>query len=590
MKNETTSPSGKEPVPGELAGGETVPVDRAAKWYGPYLVVNKIGEGGMGRVFEGIDSSLKRRVAIKVMNEVARADPSLVRRFKHEAQSAASIDHPNVTKIFHTGQEGDAPFFAMELLLGKPLDRVVAERGQVQPSEALAICIQVARGLRAAQRKGIVHRDIKPSNIIVDDEGFAKITDFGLAREMSDDPSATATGCILGTPTYMSPEQAEGRAVDHRTDIYSLGVTLFELIDGRAPFEGQSPVDILLQKTEGPPPRLSNVGARIAATIDPLLARMVHIDPSARFGDYDTLLASMEEARKVLGGGRTEATIPVPPVRAGARPRRFQMTRQRWVRVGLVALGAVVISLVLRWALRDRHVPRPTPKPPEPAVEPVKTHDHAVPTLLDRLRERLAGEVEEEKPGAMRVTYHFDDAEEMRDWMIVSPPGTSAGAPRGDEWELSNGGLVGAGSKMLLRSILRYQESFQADFTVEFPEEGPAELGIGVEDPKMGCMLAFVFRPDGAQAHRVRRGERFGVRAEASQVASLPRGTPFHVVVKREGSSVMAAVDQGPHLFLPAGPFKMHELVLMSREGRNRFDSIVISGPIDPVFLDSEKR
>ncbi|GEM_PF-4433429 len=585
MKNDTTSSSSQDPVPGEIAGSETVPVERAAKWYGPYLVVSKIGEGGMGLVYEGFDSTLKRRVAIKVVNEAVRADPSLMRRFKHEAQSAASIDHPNVTKIFFTGQQGDTPFFAMELLLGKPLDRIVAERGQVQPSEALAICIQVARGLRAAHKKGVVHRDIKPSNIIVDEEGFAKITDFGLARELSDDPSATATGCILGTPTYMSPEQAEGRGVDHRTDIYSLGVTLFELVDGRAPFEGSSPVDILLQKSEGPPPKLANVGVRIAAAIDPLIAKMVNSDPEARFGDYDTLLTAMEDARRAVGGGRTEATIPVPQVRAAAaRARGFRLARLHWIRIGLVAFGAIVISLVLRWALRDRPV---QPAPPKGPVVGPGTDLPAM--LLDRLRAGLAANVEEVGTDVFRLAYHFDDPDMMRDWSIVSPPHPNAAEPRGDEWAIAHGRLEGTRSKVVLRHAARFQESFEAELSAEFPEEGPAEIAVVVEDPKMGCALTFAFRPDAAEAYRIRRGDRMAPKPEAAEVASLPRGTPFRIFVTREGESIKAAVENGPHLFLPAGSFKMHELALQARLGSCRVLSLVVTGPIDPIFLEVER-
>lgn len=609
MKNDTTSPGAPDPIPGEYADSETVPVERAEKWFGPYLVVNKIGEGGMGVVYEGLDSSLRRRVAIKVMNEVARADPSLVRRFKREAQSAASIDHPNITKIFYTGQQGDAPFFAMELLRGKPLDQILAERGQVQPSEALAICIQVARGLRAAHKRGVVHRDIKPSNIIVDEEGFAKITDFGLARELTDDPSATATGCILGTPIYMSPEQAEGKAVDHRTDIYSLGVTLFELVDGRPPFEGTNPVDILLQKTEGPPPKLANVGARVAATLDPLIARMIHTDPAARIGDYDALLSALEEARRALGREKTEPTIPVPQLRS-TRPgaKGLFMTRQLWVRAGIVIVGVVVIAFVLRWALKER----PTTKPPAPtpplAVEtpdappidpPEQTRPDGVPRatppgsdalVIDRVRERLAGKVEEESPGVIRVTYNFSDPNELRDWTVVPQPNANVGHARGDGWRVGEGGLEAVGSKMLLRNHLRFQESFEATLLVEFPEEGPAELTVSVEDPARGCALLFVFRPDGCEAHRMRRGEKPGARPEAAENTTLPRGTPFSITVRREGPNVMAAVDRGPHLFLPAGPFRMHALALQSREGRCRVRSLVIAGPIDPGFLGREPR
>jgi len=579
MKKDESTSSGPGPIHGEIAGESTVPMQRMTRRYGPYLVVSKIGEGGMGMVYEGYDGDLKRRVALKVMNEATREDPSLVRRFKHEAQAAASIDHPNVTKIFHTGQDGDAPFFAMELVPGKSLDRILAERGQMPASEALAIVIQVARGLRAGQKKGIVHRDIKPSNILVDEEGFAKITDFGLARELSDDPSATATGCILGTPTYMSPEQAEGKPVDHRTDIYSLGVTLFELVDGRAPFEGSSPVDILLQKTEGEPPRLKNVPPRIASFIDPILAKMVTPRPEARFADYEQVLVAVDGARRAIGGGRTEATIPIPFVSAR---RPFPRLRSSfYLRAGIIAVGVILIALVLRWAFRSGTAPAPPPPAPTPVRQPSPA------PLSEQISKRLSARVEETADGVFRMTWHLNDPAVLRDWTLDVPANAKGSPPAGDEWKIVDGALEGIGGKSILRSTVAFRDAFQADLNVEFPLDGPAEIGVCVEDPKLGAALLFVFRPDSAEAFHARRGDRHLPKSEASHVASLARGTPLHIVLKREGENVMSAVDGGPHLYLPAGGFRMHEFTIQSREGRCRFHSIVLTGPVDTKFIDT---
>lgn len=580
MKKDESTSSGQGPIPGEIAGETTLPVQRGTKRYGSYLVVSKIGEGGMGVVYEGFDADLKRRVALKVMNEATREDPSLVRRFKHEAQAAASIDHPNVTKIFHTGQDGDAPFFAMELVAGKSLDRIVAERGQMPASEALAIAIQVARGLRAGQKRGIVHRDIKPSNILVDEEGFAKITDFGLARELSDDPSATATGCILGTPTYMSPEQAEGKPVDHRTDIYSLGVTLYEMVDGRAPFEGSSPVDILLQKADAEAPRLKNVPPQIASILNPILAKMIAPRAQARFADYEQVLFALDGARRAIGGGRTEATIPLPVV-AGRGPSG-RLRSSFYLRAGIIAVGVLLIGLVLRWAFRHR--PEPTPAPPPPA--PVRPATPEVAPLSERMSKRLSAKVEETADGVFRMTWHLNDTAIFRDWTLDMPPNAKGPAPAGDEWKIVDGALEGVGGRSILRSVIAFRDSFQADLNVEFPSDGPAEFGVCVEDPNQGMALLFLFRPDSAEAFRARRGDRHLGKSEASHIASLARGTPLHVVLKREGESIMAAVEGGPHLYLPAGAFKMHEFVIQSREGRCRFHSILLTGPVNPKFLE----
>ncbi|MBI4616442.1 MAG: serine/threonine protein kinase, partial [Planctomycetes bacterium] len=205
---------GRAPVPAPDPGeekGETLYVPREEQRFGPFRVVAKIGAGGMGVVYEGYDDSLRRRVAIKVLSDLAQKDPSLHARFKREAQAAAGIDHPNVARVILAGDEGGTPYLVMEFVPGKSLDHVLAKRKRLPAGEALSIASQVARALRAAVKHGVIHRDVKPSNVMVDDEGFAKLTDFGLAREVRPGGGMTTVGLVLGTPGYMAPEQARGR-------------------------------------------------------------------------------------------------------------------------------------------------------------------------------------------------------------------------------------------------------------------------------------------------------------------------------------------------------------------------------------------
>src|SRR5882672_1352730 len=178
--------------------------------FGPYHVEEMIGAGGMGVVYLALDEALQRRVALKTLLPALAADPEFVARFKREAQSAAALNHPNITQIYSIGQEGTVPFFAMELIHGRSLEALVKERGALPAAEATGYVVQAAKGLRHAAQKKLIHRDVKPSNLMLAEDGVVKITDFGLAKAAKSDTQLTATGQVLGSPGYISPEQAQG--------------------------------------------------------------------------------------------------------------------------------------------------------------------------------------------------------------------------------------------------------------------------------------------------------------------------------------------------------------------------------------------
>ena len=204
-----------------------------------------LGKGGMGAVYLGLDTSLDREVAVKVLSPEIGQDPDLVERFVREARAQARLRHPNITQIYFIGEEQGIHFFVMEYVEGQPLDAVLAGGDLIAWTQALEYTVQAARGLREALSQGFIHRDIKPSNLLVDKDDQVKIADFGLVKSMKGDVELTREGVILGSPLYISPEQGRSENVDHRSDIYSLGCAFYHMLTGGPPFTGPSPVTVI---------------------------------------------------------------------------------------------------------------------------------------------------------------------------------------------------------------------------------------------------------------------------------------------------------------------------------------------------------
>ena len=223
---------------------------------GRYRVVGRIGSGGMADVYCAEDLQLGRNVALKVLHSRFAADAEFRERFRREARSAAGLNHQNVVSIYDRGEWDGNYYIAMEYLDGRSLKEIVQRDGPLAPDYAIDLTVQVLRAARFAHARGIIHRDIKPHNVIVDEEGRAKVTDFGIARAAGAS-DMTQTGSIMGTAQYLSPEQAQGHAVSAASDIYSIGIMLYELLTGRVPFEGESAVTIALKQVNERPERPS---------------------------------------------------------------------------------------------------------------------------------------------------------------------------------------------------------------------------------------------------------------------------------------------------------------------------------------------
>src|SRR5207247_7306620 len=271
---------------------------------GQYRVISKIGEGGMGEVYRARDTKLGRDVAIKVLPAAFSADAERLRRFEQEAQAAGALNHPNILVIFHIGTHEGAPYIVSELLEGETLRERMA--GAALPQrKAIDYALQTAHGLAAAHEKGIVHRDLKPDNIFITKDGLVKILDFGIAKLTQADRSRSQTdiptrrvntdpGVVMGTVGYMSPEQVRGQAVDHRSDIFSFGAILYEMLSGRRAFHGESPADTMSAILKEDPPDLSDTNQNVSPALERLVNHCLEKNPEARFHSASDLAFALE--------------------------------------------------------------------------------------------------------------------------------------------------------------------------------------------------------------------------------------------------------------------------------------------------------
>jgi serine/threonine-protein kinase len=318
---------------------------------GRYRLIGRLGSGGMADVWCAEDSELGRRVALKFLHERFAQDREFVERFRREAAAAAGLQHPNVVGVYDRGEHDGSHYIAMEYVEGASLKELISQ-GLTVP-EAVEITRQVLAGARFAHAHGIVHRDLKPQNVLVNSQGRALVTDFGIARAGASE--ITQTGSVLGTAHYLSPEQAQGLPVTPASDLYSIGVILYEALTGRVPFEGDSAVSVALKQVSEQPRPPSELNPEISRALDAVVLRALAKDPANRFASAEEFLGALDAAEADPGGGAlgdtaayaaVPAPAPPPPVFAPP-PRRF-WTRGR---VALLALLALLLAGVAAFAL-----------------------------------------------------------------------------------------------------------------------------------------------------------------------------------------------------------------------------------------------
>jgi len=331
-----------------------------------YQVLEHIGTGGMAEVYCAQDLQLERKVALKLLHDRFALDEEFVERFRREASSAAGLQHQHVVSVYDRGESDGTPYIAMEYVDGRTLKELVRERGPLPPAQAIDLTIQVLRAARFAHRRGVIHRDFKPQNVIVDDDGRAKVTDFGIARAGASD--MTQTGSIMGTAQYLSPEQAQGHAVNARSDLYSIGVILYELLTGSVPFDAESAVTVALKQVSEAPiaPRRRNPS--VPPELEAIVLRALAKDPADRFADADEFIAALQAASSripsdaaiaaaeaavaalpPLPANDTGVLLPVEPYPAVTPDRPPPRRSKRWPWLVLAALlgVAAIIAIVM---------------------------------------------------------------------------------------------------------------------------------------------------------------------------------------------------------------------------------------------------
>jgi len=314
---------------------------------GRYEVEELVGHGGMSSVYKAHDSLLERHVALKVLHEQYAGDEDFVERFKREARLVAQLQHPNIVTVIDRGEEDDRQYIVFEYIEGENLKELVVRRGRLEVREALEIALEVARGLAFAHDNGLIHRDVKPQNVLLNGDGRAKVTDFGIARTLDVD-GMTQTGTVLGTSNYIAPEQASGNRVDAHSDVYSLGAVLYELLAGDVPFPGESFVAVALKHVHEAPPNLLDVRGDIPLRVAAAVDRALEKDPEQRFPTMAAFAAELEASLAELDRDDDgDATMVIPAARRAAPPRKQVSHWPLIIGVlALLAIAAIVVGLL----------------------------------------------------------------------------------------------------------------------------------------------------------------------------------------------------------------------------------------------------
>ena len=461
----SASPSGADPKTawdsGFVPRGQTEAAYSPGDRIGDFELIELLGQGGMGAVYRARELGLEREVALKLVSPAIARDPEARQRFLREARSAAAVNHPNVITILRV-DDGEVLFMALELLPGGDADDLRrAAGGRLSERRALEIGRDCARGLSAIDARNLVHRDLKPANVFLSADGAAKLADLGLARTQSGDDRMTQTGMIVGTPAFMSPEQADGDEVDIRSDVYALGATLFQLVTGRPPFEGKSPLSVVAKVLTAPTPDPRDLVPELSATTGALIRKAMAKERAERFQTPAELASALEGALALLEGegACAGAVAPAgPALPTPAKPRRASQTaraegdigaarasapaaaepaepadRGRMIAIALVTVVALVAMVLVFVRARERRrdqaalaqrahsdLPRPLPSPQVTAAPPAATPSRAA------TPRRAATPAATPSPTLRPL------AELLREGTLRRPPASGAGASAWD--------------------------------------------------------------------------------------------------------------------------------------------------------------
>jgi len=444
---------------------------------GRYRIERKLGAGGMADVYLAEDQELGRRVAIKILNSRHGNDDQFIERFRREAKNAAALNHPNIVSIYDRGEAEDTYYIAMEFLDGRTLKELIVGRGAAPINVAIEYARQILSALRFAHRHGIVHRDIKPHNVLVDGEGRVKVTDFGIARAGTS--QMTETGSIVGTAQYLSPEQAKGGEVDPRSDLYSLGVVLYELLTGKTPFDGETPVEIAMKHLSTTPQPPSKLRPDVPRELDMVVMRALAKNPDERYQSADEMEGDLERvargarvsattvdtATQVLrrpaaaaaAASATAATMIAPPPASAAPPPAVVAEEEEYEEGGdrplwpwLVAVGFVVAAVIAGFFVWQE-LSSSTPQVPvnnyvnEPQasaqqqITAAGLHSKVNNGPNERYKKGIVFR-QDPSPGTK-----VDKGGTVTLWVSTGPPKVNVPAVKGESWTKAQADLVNAG-------------------------------------------------------------------------------------------------------------------------------------------------
>jgi serine/threonine-protein kinase len=349
---------------------------------GRYRLEARIAAGGMSTVYKAVDETLERTVAVKLMNREVASDSDQLERFRREARAVAQLSHPHIVGVIDAGEDDGRPYIVFEYVEGETLKDLIRREGQLPIPEALAYAIEIARALGAAHQRHIIHRDVKPQNVLIDHEGSAKVTDFGIARTLEED-GLTADGRVLGTTDYVSPEQALGHAVTGRSDLYSLGIVLYEMLTGDVPFHGDNQVAVAMKHVREEMPDVAQLRPEISAALAQVVDTATAKRESERYADDREMIADLEDSLGLetarAGTARMAATDTGHPGQATTVLRTLPSSTQRslplrtrsrlWMALAAL-LATAIVAVVVVFLVHNTH----SGNPPVPQPKPKATH------------------------------------------------------------------------------------------------------------------------------------------------------------------------------------------------------------------------
>src|SRR5947209_1463527 len=324
-----------------------------------YRLEARIGSGGMSTVYRALDETLQRRVAVKLMNREVVTDSAQLERFRREARAVAQLSHPHIVGVIDAGEDEGRPYIVFECVDGETLKERIRRCGRLQITEAVAYAIEISRALGAAHARHIVHRDVKPQNVLLDEEGSAKVTDFGIARTL-DEEGLTADGRVLGTTDYVSPEQALGQPVTGQSDLYSLGIVLYEMLTGEVPFKGENQVAVAMKHVREQLPDVQALRPEVSAALAAVIDRATAKHREDRYADDAELIADLEDVLSIetarAGNVTGEVTTVLRTLPPSARRRvPFKIRHRSIAAVAALLIVAGAIALVVWLTTRAHH-------------------------------------------------------------------------------------------------------------------------------------------------------------------------------------------------------------------------------------------